>query len=187
MFCGNCGASVEEGFNNCPNCGAPMKSSVTNQFDAGSTEFSSTNPFSSNTDFNNANYYQQPSNTSEVKTTSYLVFSILELFCVNFLTGLIGLILYFVKLKPSVERGDMEAVKSSKKSIKITLWIGVGLYVLGIIMMLLIGVPAILSGMNTLELDNSDFDTINSLNNNSPYIRYDDDYTIYRDSYDYDF
>lgn len=103
MFCEKCGSLVNDGEAFCSNCGAGMNES---------------------SKVNN--------NSADIKTTSILVFSIIELICVNQLFGLISLILYFAQLRPAIDRGDVENAKKSKKTITILLIIGLVLNVLAI-------------------------------------------------------
>lgn len=116
MYCKNCGAMLEEGAYMCPTCGE--------QIIGASSNVISGNPIG-----------------EEVKSTGILVFSIIELFCCNFICGLISVILYFLKLKPSVESGNIEEAKKSKKTIKIVLWLGLILNLVIILLLMLISIP----------------------------------------------
>lgn len=109
MFCRNCGAVVNDGEAFCPTCSAITGgSSVEN------------------------------GNNTEFKTSAILIFSIIELFCISPLFGLIALILYFAKLKPEISAGNIEAAKKSKKLIKILLVIGAIFSLLSIVLIMLI-------------------------------------------------
>lgn len=95
MFCKNCGSLVNDGEGFCPSCGTIMGASD-----------------------------NVSSGRVEIKTTAFLVFSIIELICVNQIFGLISLILYCTKLKPAADAGDVEGANKSKKTIKILLIAG---------------------------------------------------------------
>ena len=97
MFCKNCGASMGDFDTTCPNCGA-------NYGGVSQTNFGGNN--------------KEP-----IKTTGLLVWSIIELFCVN-IAGIIALILWCTKLKPAADNGNVAAANEAKKPIKIVLWVG---------------------------------------------------------------
>lgn len=97
MKCRNCGAEIAEGSTSCLNCGASVYSSEQLEND-------------------------QPGNKQS--GILQLIFSILEtLSCSIF--GIIALVLYFVNLKPALDKNDLVKIKSSKKVINILLIIGV--------------------------------------------------------------
>lgn len=120
MFCRNCGTEVNEGYEVCTFCGGSLVQNVIKN-----------------------------SQNTEVKTTGILIFSIIELVCLSPLFGLIALILYFTKLKPSIDRGDLEGAKKSKKSIFTLLIVGIVLnIVMSLAVMVLIAIPNF-SGMQS--------------------------------------
>jgi len=181
MFCKNCGSEVNESLLFCTNCGAPVNNSSNDAVN--STSYSAVNePIQNNT----------VQNGEPIKTTGLLVWSIIEIFCVNFITGIIAIILYFVNLKPAVESGNREAALKSKKTIKIVLWIGIALFIVGIVLsiigIVLVTLPIINSASDVgldarSELDDlqSMLDSMESSSYSSTY----DDYDPY--SYDFDF
>ena len=143
MFCENCGAQVIDGVNNCPNCGASV---ISSNFSA---------------------YNSNPSNP-EVKTTGLLVWSIIEICCINTITGIIAIILYFVQLKPAIERGDMVGVAKAKRNMKIALWVGLGLFLVimlffGVAVITAVMLPMVNSTRNTTYEFNDANNRINSL------------------------
>lgn len=119
MICKNCGVTMGDFDTFCPNCGASANAG---------------------TQYSQVNYGE---NSSEpIKTTGLLVFSIIETCCINFITGLIGIVLWAVKLKPAADSGDVVEAKKAKKLIKIVLWIGLILSLLLIIVVpMLIAIP----------------------------------------------
>lgn len=179
MFCGNCGASVNDGMQTCPNCGAGIANNGYSQ------------------PVNNMNYYDQNTgyqateNKPEVKTTGLLVWSIIELCCVNTITGIIGLVFYFTQLKPAIERGDMAEVARAKRNIKITLWIGLGLFLVVLALMIIPLIVAVVLPManNTRDLIDSSttnlYDLQSSLNDIQGSSSY--DYSDYDFDYDFDY
>ena len=122
MFCKNCGATMGDFDTICPNCGASS---------AGNAQYSQ------------ANY--GGSSSEPIKTTGLLVWSIIEILCVNVITGIIGLVFWITKLKPAADRGDVVEAYKAKKSIKTVLWIGIAisvlLVVLYLVFVMLIAVP----------------------------------------------
>ena len=116
MFCKNCGASMGDFDTTCPNCGA---------------------------NYGGASYPNfGESNKEPIKTTGLLVWSIIELLCVNMIAGIIALILWCTKLKPAADNGDVVAANKAKKPIKIVLWAGlIFTIILSFILALLIAVP----------------------------------------------
>ena len=119
MICKNCGMQVNEFDSNCPNCGTSVDSENFSQ-DYGS------------------NTYNHP----PIKTTGLLVWSIIELICLSPIFGLTALILYFVKLKPAVDSGNINEAIKSKRTIKILLWVGVALGIIPLLLiMMLIAIP----------------------------------------------
>lgn len=120
MICKNCGMEVNDFSTNCPNCGAYV---------------------AHNSDMYGNSTYQQSSQTS-IKTTGLLVWSIIELICLSPIFGLIALILYFTKLKPAVDSGNINEAMQSKRTIKILLWVGIALSIIPILMMIiLVAIP----------------------------------------------
>lgn len=179
MFCKNCGSEVNESLLFCTNCGAPINNSSNDA--VSSTSYSAVNE---------PNYNTTVQSGEPIKTTGLLVWSIIEILCVNFITGIIAIILYFVNLKPAVERGDREAALKSKKTIKIVLWIGIALAIVTIILTaipIIIGVVAAANSTSdmlrdsTSTLDDLQY-KINSMESSSYSSTYDD-----YDPYDYDF
>lgn len=171
MFCENCGSRLDEMTGTCPNCNSVFGASQTysNSFDV--------------------EYQQHPS--QEIKTTGILVWSIIELLCINMIAGVIAFILYFTQLKPAVESGDLNGVQKSKKTIKIILWVGIVLWVLIFlggfaITAFLFMVPNMNSTKDLgIEGKNKINDLQSILENDSSYVEeYDYDYGRY---YDYDF
>jgi len=181
MFCKNCGSEVNESLLFCTNCGAPVNNSSNDTVN--STGYSVVNEPIQNSTVQNG---------EPIRTTGLLVWSIIELVCcVSPLTGIIAIILYFVNLRPAVERGDREAALKSKKTIKIVLWIGIALAILGTI---LISVPLIIAVMLPIVNSASDvginskskLDAIDSYLNSMESSSYSSTYDNY-DPYDYDF
>lgn len=171
MFCENCGSKLDDFSGVCPNCNV-----VT-----GGQQFSG--------DSFNTQYYQQP--VQEIKTTGILVWSIIELLCVNMIAGIIALILYFTQLKPAAEKGDINGAQKSKKTIKIILWIGIGLWILVFLASIAILALNVAAVANTTKgLGDSGYDKINDLQsileNDSSYVDYYDyDYDDYYSDYDF--
>ena len=122
MFCEHCGEQIASG-NTCPNCGNTV---ISNQY---------------------AN-----SNSSNLKSTRLLIFTIIELLCINPIFGLIALILYFTSLQPAIKSGNLELAQQKKKTIKtlliIGLVIGIGIILLAILSYTLI-IAAILPTVDT--------------------------------------
>ena len=139
MFCKNCGSILNEGDQICSSCGE------------------ATNSATQNTSYINSD----ANDCKNIPTTSLLVFSIIELLCVNFIKGLIGLILYFVNLKPAIERGDKQSALKSKKTIKIVLWIGFALSLIFIIFAFAIAI--ILPMVATHNIINNEINSIDNL------------------------
>ena len=181
MFCKNCGSEVNESLLFCPTCGAPV--SNTSNGAVNSTSYSAVNQPNQNSTVQSG---------EPIKTTGLLVWSIIEIFCVNFITGIIAIILYFVNLKPAVERGDREAALKAKKTMKIVLWIGIalliGTLVLITILMLIaaVTIPMMSSTSGVGSYSQSTLDEmdkyLNSLDSSSYSSTYDD-----YDPYDLDF
>lgn len=122
MICRNCGATMGDFDTFCPNCGASI---TTNNYEG------------NNTDYTASQTVEQP-----IKTTALLVFSILELCCINPITGLIAVILWATKLKAAVDRGDITEALKTKRIIKIILWVGLALsLVFPLLLMMIIMVP----------------------------------------------
>lgn len=120
MICKNCGMEVNDFSTNCPNCGAYV---------AGDSNMYGNNTY-------------QNSNQAPIKTTGLLVWSIIELVCLSPIFGLIALILYFVKLRPAVDSGNINEIMKEKRTIKILLWVGIGLGVIPILLiMMLVAIP----------------------------------------------
>jgi len=125
MICRNCGGEIGDFDTTCQSCGTPV----------------------SNTQQSSVGYEYQ--NNQPIKTTGLLVWSIIEIFCVNTITGIIGAVLWATRLKPAADRGDIDAALKAKRNIKITLWIGIILSALIVpIICLLIAIPNF-SGINT--------------------------------------
>ena len=116
MYCKKCGAEMMEGASFCNNCGSTF----------GEVGGETT--------------------TDAFKGSGILALSILELFCVNFITGLVAIIIYCTSFKSAVNNGDINGAIAAKKSMKIALWIGVALWavviVLGIIAAVILAVAA---------------------------------------------
>ena len=183
MFCKNCGSEVNESLLFCTNCGAPVNNSSNDAVN--STSYSAVNE--------STNYTVQ--NGEPIKTTGLLVWSIIEIvcFCFSILTGIAGLvsiILYFVNLKPAVERGDREAALKSKKTIKIILWIGIVLLVIGMILSLvatvLVTLPMVNNASNMGIKARSELDDLQSMLDSMESSSYSSTYDDYA-PYDYDF
>ncbi len=114
MFCKNCGAPMGDFDTTCPNCGA-------NYGGVSQTNFGG-------------------NNKESIKTTGLLVWSIIELLCVNIPAGIIALILWFTKLKPAADKDDAVAANKAKKPIKIVLWLGLIFTIIIITLLSLIAV-----------------------------------------------
>ena len=118
MFCKNCGTQLNDGTLFCTSCGAAINDEPQ----------TAANSMNYNTVSNATNYNSQSG--QPIPTTGMLVWSIIELLCINFLAGLIAIILYCSSLKPAADKGDLEATQKAKKTMKIVLWIGIILSVL---------------------------------------------------------
>jgi len=181
MFCKNCGSEVNESLLFCTNCGAPVNNSPTNDV-LNSAGYSAVNEPTQNSAVQNG---------EPIKTTGLLVWSIIEIFCVNFITGIIAIILYFANLKPAIESGNREAALKAKKTIKIVLWIGIALAILGIILMAIPMIIAIVLPLtnNTPDVGlnaRSELDDLQSMLDSMESSSYSSTYDDY-DPYDYDF
>ena len=119
MICRNCGNEVNDLNRLCPRCGASV--------------------VPENTEYYTQNYAQSYSqNGQPIKATGLLVWSIAELVCLSPIFGLIALILWFVKLKPAVESGNINEALNAKRNIKILLWVGIALGIIPLILIMLI-------------------------------------------------
>jgi len=165
MFCPNCGVTSNADSQFCPNCGYNMSSQQT-------TTYTDTTIDSCN----------------DIPTTSLLVFIILELFCCNIVCGIIGLVLYFSKLKPTIQSGNREDALKTKKTIKTVLWIGFGLSAVIAILVFVFQALVVLPIISSSISDTSKaLDSLNSTTSElSEDYNYDYDYDFDYD-YDYDF
>lgn len=166
MFCGNCGGPIDEGMTFCSYCGSNVNVAQAV----------------------NSNYTQQVNNPQPIKTTGLLVWSIIETLCIFPITGIIGLILYFTQLRPAAKRGDIEESCKAKKAMKIVLWVGLVLFILGIIITLAVAIiiPMTLMSNDIISQNAMSLDRIDSFNDS---IVYQDDAYIIRNDYydDYEF
>ncbi len=156
MYCERCGTAVNPGMSACPNCGAAI---ANNQ---------------------QVNYGQQ--SQPQIKIAGFLVWSIIELVCLSPIMGLIGIILYCTQLKPAADKGDVEGAKKAKKTLKIILWIGVALGIIGIVVFLFT-IAAVLPTVNSSrDIGGTTIDDLDGTSALIESIQNSDDY-----DYDYDF
>lgn len=124
MICKNCGVEQQDFNQICTNCGAYLH-------------------------MENANNFSK----TEIKTTWELVFSIIELVCLNPLFGLISLILYFAKLRPEINNGNIEEAQNTKKTILTLLIVGAVIGVLlPLVLIMLVAIPNFSGIENRMEV-----------------------------------
>jgi len=164
MVCRNCGSEMSDFDTMCNNCGEPVAV---------------------------PNYSTVKQNSAPIKITSLLVWSIIEIFCINPITGIIGIILWAIKLKPAADRGDINEVLKTKKIIKIILWVGFGL---GFLVIALLLIPMLIAAVmlpmvnSASNVGNSTQDMVDDLRrqlNESAYVYEDDEYR--NNYYDFDY
>lgn len=192
MFCGSCGGQINEGDKVCSFCGTPVASSG----DMNPPVYEQQSYSAETSDNVSSPIYDQPNynynvvngeNCSDIKTTSLLVFSILEILCCGPATlfGIISLVFWLAKLNPAVKRGDREVALSTKKTIKILLWVGLGIGILvfiGVfIFNLIVGMSVMNASLEMLDSSKSAFDELNS-----SLVEF-DDYSNYYDDYDFEY
>lgn len=117
MFCPKCDKHYGSEYNVCPECGSPLRKE-TSDFD---------NPVVNPT-YNGV--------VVQDKSVTYILLSVAMLFCCSPLAGIVALILSIIG-SSNFKKGDYEGAESMWKASKITLWVGVGLCILSIVLSVL--------------------------------------------------
>lgn len=106
MYCPRCDKHFGEEYVVCPECGDTLRQE-TNNFE---------------TPVNNTFNGQ----VVEDKSVMFIILSVLQLFCCNTITGIIGLVLAIIGTS-NFKKGDYAGAAQMWKYTKITLWIGVAI------------------------------------------------------------
>lgn len=121
MYCEKCNKHFGREYVVCPDCGAVLR-------DEGD--------FQNKTDFQNQTDSQNPT-VVEDKSVTYILLSVAMLFCCSPIAGIVALVLSIIASN-NFKRGDYDGAIDMWKATKITLWVGVGLFVASFIFSVLV-------------------------------------------------
>jgi len=131
MYCPRCDKHFGDEYVVCPECGDVLRQE-SNNFE---------------TPVHNQTFNGQ---VVENKGTTYIILSILELLCCSPIAGIVALVLAIIG-NSNFNKGDYDGAANMWKYTKITLWIGVGLAVVSIILSFVLGVGSIMAVVSNLS------------------------------------
>lgn len=110
MYCEKCNKHFGQEYVVCPDCGAVLREEgdIQNQTDS-----------------------QNPT-IIEDKSVTYILLSVAMMFCCSPIAGIVALVLSIIASN-NLKRGDYNGAIDMWKAAKITLWVGVGLFVASVI------------------------------------------------------
>ena len=124
MNCPNCGLELKENEKNCPVCQTTGEVNRNDKFE----EYKENEKLNQKYGFN-----------------KLLIFSILEICCCNQIFGIVGVLLLFLKLKPSIAERNFEEADKWERTIRLILIIGLILGIFaGVFQLILNLLPAII-------------------------------------------
>lgn len=127
MFCKNCGAEMPEDAKFCGNCGMEVKKEEPVQEAPAQEEPS---PFASQ---------PLPHNIPGISPMAWIVLSVLEIiFCCSAIPGIVGLI-FSIMAETKKNQGNFAEAEGNLKVAKIACWVGVGLFVVSLVISTVFG------------------------------------------------